>query len=325
MISPNLHSLATKALNNESLTDADILFLLEAARTRPADLMAHARTIRRHYLQNTVGLCAIINAKSGRCGENCAFCRQSSHHNTDCTDYPLLDRELVRKAARTMQQAGAGRFSVVTSGKAPNSREMERIADMMADIKALGMRADASLGVLDRDDLALLQRAGMSGYHHNLETSRSYFPSICTTHDYDEDTECVRRAVNAGLYVCSGGIFGLGESWEDRVEMALELKSLGVHSIPVNFLMPFTGTPLENQPPLAPDEALAIIALYRFLLPDKHIRICGGRESTLGAERKKEVHEAGASGIMIGDYLTSKGSETESDLREVEAMGLRPE
>lgn len=325
MSTTDLCALAAKAKDGVSLNDGEIAFLLDVARTRPADLLPHAREIRLHHLGTKVGLCAIINAKSGRCGEDCAFCRQSAHYGTDSPEYPLVDRETVLKAAQTMRRGGAGRFAVVTSGKAPNAQELERIADMLADIKAAGLAADASLGLLDAEALARLQRAGMSGYHHNLETSRSFFPSICTTHAYDEDTDCVRRAVSAGLHVCSGGIFGLGESWEDRVEMALELKSLGVHSIPVNFLMPFEGTPLERQARLLPDEALAVIAVYRFLLPDKHIRICGGRESTLGHDRKKEVHMAGASGLMIGDYLTSKGSDMGDDRREIEDLGLEPE
>ncbi len=325
MTAPSLHALADKARENTPLRDGEIAYLLEAAQTRPAELLPHARAIRLHHLGNAVGFCSIINAKSGHCGEDCAFCRQSAHYGTQSPEYPLLAQDIVIKAARTMQRAGANRFAVVTSGKTPNSTELERIAAMLTAIKAIGLLADASLGVLPDEAIALLRRAGLDAYHHNLETSRSFFPSICTTHAYDEDTDCVRRAVKAGLYVCSGGIFGLGERWEDRVEMALELKALGVQSIPVNFLMPFEGTPLANQPRLHPEEALAIIALYRFLLPDKHIRICGGRESTLGKVRKKEVHLAGACGVMIGDYLTSRGSDIEDDLREAEELGLIPE
>ena len=177
-----------------------------------------------------------------------------------------------------------------------------------------GLLADTSCGILGRDELEALKRAGCSGYHHNLETARSFFPGVCTTHDYEEDVRAVRLARQAGLYVCSGGIFGLGETWAQRAELALTLRELDVQSVPVNFLHPIPGTPLAHRPPLDRVEASKIVALLRFLLPDKHIRICGGRQTVFGPEHPVEPLEAGASGLMIGDYLTTTGLDAARDL-----------
>jgi len=191
-------------------------------------------------------------------------------------------------------------------------------------VAALGMQPDLSPGILDRSQLKTLKDAGLKGYHHNLETSASFFPSMCSTHAYEEDVAAVRTGIKAGLYVCSGGIFGIGESWDDRVELALLLKKLGVPSVPINFLHPIPGTPLENRPVLAPEEALRIVALYRFILPDRALRICGGRLTVFGQQRKHELLGSGASGLMVGDYLTTRGSDVESDIIEIQDAGLHP-
>jgi len=203
-------------------------------------------------------------------------------------------------------------------------RDLHGFAESVRRVAALGMAPDLSPGILDHSQLKTLKDAGLKGYHHNLETSASYFPRMCTTHTYSEDVGAVQAGIKAGLHVCSGGIFGIGESWDDRVELALLLRKLGVQSVPMNFLHPIPGTPLENRPVLKPEEALKIVALYRFLLPDRGLRMCGGRLTVFGEAGKRELLVSGASGIMVGDYLTTKGGAVRSDLEDINRAGLIP-
>lgn len=278
-----------------------------------ADLLRHARDIRLERLGRTVSLCAIVNAKSGRCSENCAFCAQSAHFSANPPVYPFLDTEEIARAARSMRDLGAKRFGIVTSGLKPGGEDFARLLDAVRAVDAVGLEADASCGILTRDELEELQKAGLKAYHHNLETARSFFPSICTTHDYEDDVRAVGDAVAAGLHVCSGGIFGLGESWDQRAELAVTLGELGVQSVPVNFLHPIPGTPMASRPVLEPEEALKIVALLRFVLPDANLRICGGRQTVFGQARGLAPLDAGANGLMIGDYLTTKGLDAQAD------------
>jgi len=311
------------ALSGISLTDTQIRTLIDAQGTDLDTMLDYARQIREQTVGNTAHLCAIINARSGQCSEDCAFCAQSSHHGGKSETYPLIDTATALDAARRAKEQGAARFSLVTSGKVMIGDAFAHFQNMVQTLHhETGLLIDVSPGILTKDQLIALKSAGASAYHHNLETARSFFPNVCTTHDYEEDVQAVKTAVNLGLYVCSGGIFGLGESWEQRVELAMTLKELNVDSVPVNFLHPIPGTPMENQPVLTPKEALKITALLRFLLPDKQIRICGGRETVFGANRKVDVLTAGASGLMIGDYLTVKGSDAVSDLDEIKKLGM---
>jgi biotin synthase len=321
----DLSDILLRAQEGRIPSDAQLRWLVDPEPERLSELFDLARILKTQHFDNTVQFCAIINAKSGRCSENCAFCAQSAHYETGSPEYPLLDRGTILAAARVMRDAGARRFSLVTSGKQPSPMELQTIAGLLAPLRDLGLAPDISVGILGRANLDMLREAGLVGLHHNLETSRTFFPSICTTHDYEEDVQAVQDAVAAGLMVCSGGVLGLGESWEDRIELALTLRGLGVHSVPLNFLHPIQGTPLGERPVLDPDEALRIIALFRVLLPDRHIRICGGRETVFGPARKREVYAAGASGIMIGDYLTVKGASMVSDREELSSLGLELE
>ena len=280
-------------------------------------LLCAARDIRLARLGRGVSLCAIVNARSGLCSEDCAFCAQSGHFATDAPTHPFLAPSEIEQAARSMRERGARRFGIVTSGLSPSGQDFKRLVQAVRAVAALGLQADASCGVVSRAQLAQLKSAGLRGYHHNLETARSFFPNICTTHDYDQDVQAVRDALAEGLYVCSGGIFGLGESWEQRAELALTLRDLGVVSVPINFLSPIPGTPLAGRAPLAPEEALKIVALLRFLLPEAHLRICGGRRTVFGATLGTEPLEAGASGLMIGDYLTTRGLDAQADLQAI--------
>lgn len=319
--------LAARILGGEPL-EADEAYALgrRVAEARGADARALAEAavrIKEAAFPGTMSLCAIVNAKSGKCSENCAFCAQSAHHSTGCGEYPFLGARRILEAARAMKAAGASRFSVVTSGKALTGRDFAELVEAVRGIRELGLAADASVGILPPGRLEELRRAGLDAYHHNLETARSFFPEICTTHAYDEDVDTVRAALAAGLTVCSGVLFGMGETWDQRVELALELRDLGVHSVPVNFLTPIPGTRLENRPVMTPEEAVKSTALLRFILPDRHIRICGGRPAVFG-ERRAEILACGASGLMIGDYLTTPGGDAASDIADIARLGLRP-
>jgi biotin synthase len=296
--------------------------LAEVSENRPVDLIACADAIRTHYQENRIFTCAIRNAKSGLCRENCAFCAQSAHHRTQIQPYPLLsEEELVRDALR-MQAAGATHYSMVTSGFALTDEELARICCAAETIgKQTDLSICASLGVLTEARARRLKDSGVVRYHHNLETARSHFAEICTTHDYEEDLDTLRVARAAGLEVCSGGIMGLGETWAQRVELAFTLRELEVDSVPINFLNPIPGTRMENRALLPPMEALRCIALFRFIHPRKDITVCGGRGVTL-KDYQSWVFMAGANGLMIGDYLTTKGRSVEMDIEMIAAMGL---
>jgi biotin synthase len=281
-----------------------------------------ASQIRDHYHGRGAKLCAIVNAKSGRCPEDCAFCAQSVHHQSQVETYPLMEPHEILLRAQEAKAMGARRFALVTSGKALTEKELEQAAQAIRLIKdEAGLIPCASLGMLTKKAALQLKEAGLNRYHHNLETACSFFPSICTTHAYGEDLDTLRTAKETGLQVCSGGIFGLGESPEQRLELAYTLKEQGVDSVALNFLNPIAGTPLEKAAPLAPLEQLRFVALFRFILPDKDIRICGGREYGL-----RDLHPlvlwAGASGIMIGNYLTTKGRDHLADLQMIKDLGL---
>ncbi|WP_243545051.1 biotin synthase BioB [Pseudodesulfovibrio tunisiensis] len=319
-----LESARRKALEGKPLSDAEIRHIIDPHGALLPDLLEAAHAVRSARFGNGISLCAIVNAKSGRCSEDCAFCAQSGHHHTRAPEYPLLPVEEIAAAGQRAFDHGAAHFGVVASGKLVGGHDLDEYAEAVKRLARIGLKPDLSPGILAEDQLAMLKKAGLVGYHHNLETSASFFPSICTTHAYDEDVRAVRSGIRAGLYVCSGGIFGIGESWEDRVELALLLRELGVPSVPMNFLHPIPGTRLENRPVLAPEEALRIVAVYRLLLPDAALRICGGRLTVFGEARKAELLHAGASGLMVGDYLTTSGASVDSDLGEIAGAGLVP-
>lgn len=308
--------------NNAQISRAEALDLAEANPQETLDLIACAGKISRAFKKNTVFKCAIINAKSGMCPEDCAFCAQSAHHQTQAAVYDLLSPEKLEAEGLKMAAAGATHYSVVTSGTSLNDKDIRTVCDVAKRLKTkTRLTLCASVGLLTPKTARQLKRAGIDRYHHNLETARSHFDSICTTHEYDDDIQTVQVALKAGLKVCSGGIFGMGESWAQRVELAYTLKALDVDSIPINFLNPIKGTKLANSPLLAPLEALKVIALYRFIHPNKDITICGGREATL-KDFQSWVFAAGANGLMIGNYLTTQGRQLKMDLDMIQALGV---
>ena len=288
-------------------------------------LIEHAGKIRRHFWGDVIFTCSIINAKSGHCTENCAFCAQSSHHEARIKTYPLLDMENLVASALQRAQEGASRFAMVTSGFKLKQAEIDTICRAAERIrKESGLIVCASVGVVTIPYLRQMQSSGITRYHHNLETARSYFHEVCTTHDYEADIEAVLLARQEGMAVCSGGVMGLGETWEQRVELAVTLRELDVDAIPLNFLTPIPGTRFEKKSPLKAAEALKIIAITRFLNPTRHITICGGREITL-ADQQSRLFEAGADGLMIGNYLTTLGRAAADDREMIRALSLHIE
>lgn len=284
------------------------------------ELFISANNLRSRYRGKRIDLCSIVSAKSGACPEDCSFCAQSAHSRTGIKPYPLLDKEEIIKAARSAKDNGARRFCIVTSGKRPSWYELKKICDCISGIRELGLLPCATLGIIGISELTALKEAGLDRYHHNLETSESFFNEICTTHTYYEKLKTIETARALGLSVCSGGIFGMGESWEDRIDMAFELRNIGVDSVPINFFTPIKGTPLaEKRGLLEPLEALKIIAIYRHIMPDKEIRICGGRPSTL-RDLNPFIFLAGADGLLIGNYLTTPGREPSNDIQMIKDM-----
>jgi biotin synthase len=277
-------------------------------------LFAEANRIRERFVGERVYLCSIINAKSGRCPENCAFCAQSAHHETDAPVFPLVDEERMVACAREAEADGSTCYGIITSGTGiKQGEELERILRAVRRIRQeTAITPSCSLGIIDAETAHVLREAGVETYHHNLETARSFFPAVCTTHDYEDDVATVRAARQAGMKVCCGGIFGLGETAAQRVELALTLRELDVDSVPLNFLNPIAGTRLAGAELITPMECLATIALYRFILPTKKISVCGGREKNL-RDLQSWMFMAGASGTMIGNYLTTTGRPPEQD------------
>ncbi len=308
-----MHSLLHRILSafctdaSYRMEEGDACSLAELGADNNMDLLAAAAAVRHLRGPRGTGTCAIINAKSGKCPENCAFCAQSSHYVTGAPVYPLQDTEHLVRQACEMAAHGIARCGLVTSGTALSDRELDALCESALKMRAEApIRLCASLGLLTKEKARRLVEAGISRYHHNLETARSFFPSICTTHAYDEDLATLAIARSAGLEVCSCGIFGLGESWGQRVELLQTLREVGVDSLPVNFLCPVPGTPLGSRSPLAPWEALRVVALARLMHPEQEIIICGGRLSTLKDEQAL-VLTAGASALMSGNYLTTRG------------------
>ena len=312
-----------KAFDSSIISREEALFIASLSGQDIFDLFSSANRIREHFRGNTVDLCAIINAKSGACPEDCSYCAQSVKSAAEIRSFPLVEKKTILEKAREAKKGNAKRFCIVTSGKKASATDLAKITEMVSAVRGLGLLPCATLGLLSKKDLLQLKEAGLERYHNNLETSERFFPEICTTHTYRDKLETIHGVKSAGLSLCSGGIFGLGETWEDRVDMAFALREISPDSVPINFLTPVKGTRLGSNNMLDPFEALKIISLYRFILPDKEIRVCGGRIQTLG-ELHAFIFPAGADGLLTGNYLTTLGRNFEDDLRLIKQCGLRP-
>lgn len=317
----NIESLTSQVLAGSRPSIDQGIDILQAAGAKLSLYMAGAHQLKETSFGNTIQLCSIVNAKSGRCMENCAFCAQSAHHSSSPPVYPLKTKDEIIAGAEEAEAEGNHCFGIVTSGTKPEpGEEFDNILEAISEIrKRFNVEPSASLGLLDEGMAKRLAEAGCVTYHHNLETARSFFPNICTTHDYEEDVETVRLAKASGMKVCCGGILGLGESLEQRVELATTLSELDVDSVPLNFLNPIAGTPLEGHSSISPLDCIRTIVMFRYFLPNKPISVCGGREPNL-RELQSWMFMAGASGTMIGNYLTTSGRNKEIDLQMFEDL-----
>lgn len=319
-----IRSLENKAMAGEWITHEEGCRLMDLRGPDILDLIASANRVRHHFRGDKVGTCSIVNAKSGNCSENCSFCAQSVHFQTDIQTHDLMDREGVVEAAKRAANEGAEGFGIVAAWRGlKEGPGLEAVLDRIRAVAALGSpRADASLGNIPSLAVARkLKEAGLECYNHNLETARSFFPNICTTHTYEDRVRTVRFCKEAGLKVCCGGIFGMGETAEQRVELAATLRELEVDVLPMNFLHPVPGTPLGRVAPLRPMEILKTIAAYRLMVPRADIMTAGGRELNL-RDLQSWMFAAGASHTMLGNYLTTTGRNVRADLQMIEDLDL---
>lgn len=318
-MSVDVMSIAEEIIKGRRLNrDEDLGWLLEA---ELSELQAGAFLLQKHFRGNHIDLCTIVNGRSGRCSENCKYCAQSAYHHTGVEEYPLMSKEELFRHAKANQEGGANRFSIVTSGRALSGKEFETVLEAYTEMNdTLSIHLCASHGILTEEQLQKLYEAGVRQYHHNIETSKRYFPEICTSHTYDERIKTIKLAQKAGLNVCSGGIIGMGETWADRIDMAISLSELNIKSIPINSLMAIPGTKLEGMPPLSGDDILRTIALFRFINPEADIRMAAGRK--LIPENGATAFKAGASASITGNMLTTSGTTMKDDLEILKKLGL---
>lgn len=311
--------LADEIINGRRLTrdDKPYFFFTEDLKT----LCCGADKIRSALCGNSVNLCTIINGKSGRCSENCKFCAQSAHHCTGIDEYPFLDENEIAEDCKRNQAQGVHRYSIVTAGRTLSAEDFEKAVSAYKKLHAeCGIELCGSHGLLTAEQLRRLKAAGVTNYHANIETSRRNFPNICTTHTYDDKIRCIKDAQRAGLNVCSGGIIGMGETWEDRLDMALSLAELNIKSIPINALTPIKGTPLENTRQITSDEILRTVAMFRFVNPDAYIRLAAGR--AIMENSGKQAFLSGANAAITGDMLTTSGNCIRGDVLMLSRMGF---
>ena len=277
-------------------------------------LMSEGNLIREDLYGNRLEICSIVNAKSGRCGEDCKFCSQSVHYNTNIEEYPMIEPDRIIKKGIRAKELGADRIGIVTSGNILKNADLEHITTAIRVlVREIGINVCGSLGALNKTTLKKLKDCGMSRYHHNIESSERFYPSIVSTHEHRQRILTIQTARETGLEVCSGGIIGMGENWEDRLEMALTLKRLNVTSVPLNFLIPIKGTPLQDRRKIYREEALRTIVLFRKVLEHKSIKIIAGREAVFGKEQRL-LYDAGANGMLIDGYLTVPGRSLREDI-----------
>lgn len=310
-----------KVLQGQDISREEALALYE----EPLEEVCQAANeIRQHFCGNGFDLCSIVNGKSGRCSENCKYCAQSAYYHTPAEEYPLLDTAEIVRQAKYNAERGVLRYSIVTSGRALNDAEVERMCEAIRAVKEqVDIEVCVSFGLLSEEQFRQVKASGVNRIHNNLETSRRYFPNVCTTHTFEDKVAAIRAAKAAGLKVCSGGIMGLGEDKEDRIDMAFSLKELEIKSVPVNMLNPIPGTPYEENERLTIDEMRRIVAVYRFILPDASIRLAGGRG--LMEDKGEGCFTSGANAAISGDMLTTSGYTIDSDIRMIHRHGYQEE
>lgn len=311
--------LKDNVLNNYKVTKEDAMNLIDIPL---GDLTNAADEIRQSFCGNRFDACSIINVKSGRCSENCKFCAQSNHYDTGIEVYPLLSKDELKEKTLTIYNSGFKRISYVSSGRKVSEKEFNQLSELIDELTESNedIKICVSLGLLTKDQISELNEAGVDRIHNNLESSRDYFKEICTTHSYDEKLETLELIDNGDVMICSGGIFGMGESFEDRIDLALQLREFNVKSIPINVLNPIKGTPVENNEILSNDEVCRLIAIFRFINPDAYIRMAGGR--ALLGDNGRKAFQSGANAAILGDMLTTDGVALQEDLKLLDELGF---
>lgn len=313
-----MKELAKEIIDGRRLTRKDELFMFEY--TDLKELTEGADLIRKAFFQNHAHLCTIINGRSGKCGEDCKFCAQSSSSQTGCETYDMLDEETILKDCKEKEAAGVHSYSIVTAGRTVAGKDLDKLVRIFERLhKECNIHLCSSNGLLSYEAFVRLKAAGVETYHENLETSRRNFPNICTTHTYEDKIEKIHLAKKAGLKVCSGGIIGMGETWEDRIDMAVSLSELEISSIPLNVLRPIPGTPFEELPPLTEDEIVRTVAMFRYINPTAYVRIAAGR--AYFADGGKRLFTSGANAAITGDMLTTIGNNIREDMQMFMELG----
>ena len=318
-------AIAEAVLSGGEIKKDDIAVLLSMDKAAVWDILYWANRIRERFFGNKVRICSIVPGRLGGCDQDCGFCGQSARYDTGIGKVETLSDEKILAAAEQARLNGVPNFGIVYSGKAITEAELARLEKLIPQIKSkFGMGICASLGIITQDQAQRLTKAGLTRYNHNLETSENHFSKTVTTHKYADRVKTIKAAQQAGLGICAGGIFGIGEDDSDRIEMALELRTLGVDTVPMNFLHPIAGTPLADMKTLEPMEILRIIALYRFILPRTHLKVAGGRVLNL-RDMQSWMFYAGATSLLSGNYLTTAGRAVEEDMQMVKDLGLEAE
>lgn len=309
-----------KVIDGYKIDKIDALNLLKLPLN---DLTNSANDIRQHFCGNNFDACTIINVKNGKCSEDCKFCAQSVYNNTDISSFPLLTKQELKSKTLDIYKTGFKRISYVSSGRKINEDELKNIGVTIKELKDehKDIKICVSLGLLSKKQIELLEVSGIDRLHNNLETSEEYFKQICTTHTYEDKLNCLNLVNNDNLKICSGGIFGVGESFEDRINLALKLRELNVKSIPINILNPIKGTPLEDFTILSNEELCKIVAIFRFINPSSYIRLAGGR--LLLEDYGRKAFKSGANAAIMGDMLTTKGVQYNQDIKMIKELGYQ--
>lgn len=317
--------LGARVLDGGDIGREEALWLFRlSSRGEIFELLSWAHRIREQFRGNRIHLCSIVNVKAGGCPEDCRFCAQSALYQTEAPRYGLLEAKAVRQAAEEARANGVLALGIVAAWRElEEGRMLEQVCEQLGEIRSVeSVRADGSLGMIRSQGVAdKLKEAGLEVYNHNLESSRRFFPQTCTSHSYDDRLRTIQHLKAAGIRVCSGGIIGLGETAEDRCDLAFALKAAGAEIVPLNILNPIQGTPMSGREPVPPLEALKTIACFRFLLPNREIKVAGGRTVNL-REVQSLIFMAGASALMVGNYLTTLGPPVEKDLQMLKDLGL---
>lgn len=306
-----LETIYKKIKEGEDITFQEAIILSQL--DDKEDLYRLAEKVTKEFAPEKFDMCSIINVKSGKCPEDCKWCAQSAHWKTNAEVYPFIESEESVRQAKYNENQGINRFSLVASGRRLNKRDLDAAVITYKQIKAeSNIKLCASLGLVTKDDLIKLKEAGVTTYHCNLEAAPSYFGDLCSTHTQDDKIRTLMAAYEVGMELCSGGIIGMGENMEQRIELAFKLKELPLFSIPINMLHPIPGTPLENEQALTDEEVLTTVALFRLIHPTKYLRFSGGR-ALMSRELQKKAHQCGMNSAIVGDLLTTIGSTVDED------------